>query len=575
MKLMSRPFLVAPILDEEGVHSWYDDPELTEMLHSSGSTPGAMLEGVLSALDCGKPDNGIELGYMLTVSVYDLFSRNGDWVFNAAKFQRAIDFMSDSRRPAVVNLRANHFVGESKLAQELSADDTSLARTNDGSVIRETYFDNTTFAPVFSLDSSIRLNRFRFGGFREAMRMLARFDRENPGILRAVTIAGELHHYISNLQDPNSAGRFGGIQITDYSDASIRDFAAWLGRRCESIQEVNRRFETPFASWKEVDPPRFDLSRQPDQPLWMHMDSYAAGSAPIYGWADVEVGGRIAIFVDGQHLGDARHRLSRMDVYAALPQLANGDVGFRYELDYVHLRPGRHQIHLVIQRANGDQLLLDRRAVQIGTAESADHGMYPGLDTLPRASDVGIAGCVDHPADGLVLRYNPFAAEWQRFREFQVSSLLAAFTRIAVDSGLDANKTYAHQIPTHLEGSWNYGAFAVRAGDLAETACRPGLSLYGSAVTSPHLPSLTGGRPYGVPEFHPRMGKGQSREIFRHALEFHRTNGATFLCPYFMSIGRKELGPRNSVRDMQIHPLNPVLGGSYFYDALRDFLRQP
>jgi hypothetical protein len=61
------------------------------------------------------------------------------------------------------------------------------------------------------------------------------------------------------------------------------------------------------------------------------------------------------------------------------------------------------------------------------------------LDALPEVSGVGVAGYVDHPADEQAVLYNPFAAEWQRFREIQVSSLLATFARIALESGLDPN----------------------------------------------------------------------------------------------------------------------------------------
>jgi hypothetical protein len=62
------------------------------------------------------------------------------------------------------------------LAREFAADESSLARTNDGSVIREVYFNNATIAPVFSLEERIRLNRLRFGGFRQAVMMFAGFD---------------------------------------------------------------------------------------------------------------------------------------------------------------------------------------------------------------------------------------------------------------------------------------------------------------------------------------------------------------------------------------------------------------
>lgn len=146
--------------------------------------------------------------------------------------------MRDAGCPAVVNLRANHFAGESELARELAADDSSFARTNDGSPIREVYFNNTNFAPGFSLDKRIPLNRFRFGGFREAAAMLAIFDGKNPGMWRAVTVGGELHHYVPNLADTNSAGRLAGGRMTNYSDASIRDFSAWLRERELSIEAL-------------------------------------------------------------------------------------------------------------------------------------------------------------------------------------------------------------------------------------------------------------------------------------------------------------------------------------------------
>ncbi len=572
---MPSTFLVAPWIEEKGIRSWYEDPELAEMLRRSGLKPAAMLEGVLDALCDGRPAGGIELGYTLSINIYDLFSKKDEWVFDPGKLQFFIDFIRDVGRPVVVNLRANHFVGESDLARELAADESSLARTNDGSIIREAYFNNTTFAPVFSLDERIPLNRFRFGGFREAAGMFARFDRECPDILRAVTVAGELHHYVANLADPNSAGRFAGVTITDYSDASIRDFSTWLHGRYPAIGEVNERFGTSFTAWEGVVPPRIDVTQQPGAPLWMHMDSYCAGSVPIFGWADLGEGDRIEIFLDGECLGDARYHLSRVDVYDAVPHLADSDRGFRYDLAYSHLARGAHVVHLVLRRADS-RLLIARRTLWIGGVETdGTVRAYPHLDGLPEASGAGLSGCVDHPAEGLRLLYNPFAAEWQRFREFQVSSLLAAFTRIALESGLEPNKIYSHQIASQLEGSWNYAAFAVDARDLSEAACMPGLNLYGGSVTSPHLFPLTGGRRYGVPELHPRMGKPQSRSIFRRALEYHRSNGAAFVCPYFMGIGRKELAaPRNPVRDMRIDPLNPALGSSFFYAALRELLRQ-
>lgn len=575
-RLPAQGFLVAPLIEEDGIRSWYEDAELAEMLRKSGLRPAAMLQGFLSTLNGNGPATGVELGYMLSINVYDLFSKDSEWLFDPDKFQFFIDFIRDVGRPVVINLRANHFVGEGELARELAADESSLARTNDGSAIREMYFSNFTFAPVFSLDERIPLNQFRFDGFRKATAMLARFDREYPGILRAVTLAGELHHFVGNLEDSNAAGRFAGVQITDYSDASIRDFAAWLRGRYASVDELNEVFGTPFASWVDVTPPRIDLTGQGGEPLWMHMDSYCAGLVPIFGWADLGDADRIEVFLDGERLGATRYHLSRMDVYDALPHLTRSDVGFRYDLDYSNLSHGLHTIHLVLQRPDGSPLLLGRRTLRVGSADAGGAPVaYEDLDCLAAASAAGLGSWVDHPEDGQVLLFNRFAAEWQRFREFQVSSLLDAFTCIALESGIDQNKIYSHQITSQLEGSWNYAAFAVDARVLAEAVCLPGLNLYGGSVTSPHLALLTGGRRYGVPELHPRMDKLGSRSIFRRTLEYHRQNGAAFVCPYFMSIEwRKFSGPRNLMGDMQIDPLNPVLGSSFFHLALQEFLRQ-
>jgi hypothetical protein len=57
------------------------------MLVKSGLKPAAMLEGVLSALEGCKRTRGVELGYMLSINVYDLFSKKEDWVFDPEKLQ--------------------------------------------------------------------------------------------------------------------------------------------------------------------------------------------------------------------------------------------------------------------------------------------------------------------------------------------------------------------------------------------------------------------------------------------------------------------------------------------------------
>jgi hypothetical protein len=574
---VSQTFLVAPWIEERSIRDWFETPELVELLRRYGLTPASVLQTFLGAMEAGGVREGVDLGYTLSVALYDLFSRStgSDWEYDEAKLDFFLDFIRDVGRPVVLNLRANHFVGESDLAQELAHDYTGLARTNDRLPVREAYFNNTTFAPVFSLDENIRLNRFRFGGFRRAAEQLAKFDRSHRGLLRAVTLAGELHHYFSNLADSTSAGQFGGIQTTDYSESSVRDFREWLRQRYVDLGRMNGDLGTSFAGWDAVVPPAVDLRTQPDAPSWMHMDSYCNGRLPIFGWAELQEGDRIEVYVDGKLAGHAAGRFSRMDVYDSLADMARSDVGWRLELDYRQLSPGPHIVHVVVQWTDGPRFLVNSREIWICSRSFTERGnvdaAYPELDCLPRAS----AAYMDHPPNGLALLFNPFGAEWQTFRELQVSNLLGNFARIAAESGLDPDRIFSHQITPQLEGSWNQVAFAVDAGEFADPRYLPGVNLYGGTVTYPRLAELTKGRPYGVPEFHPRMGKPGSKSVFRSALDFHLKNGAVFVCPYFMSMRHPQLSAvRNDVLDMLIHPLNPALGSHFFYSAVADFLRR-
>jgi hypothetical protein len=582
MRFVSQTFLIAPWIEELSIRSWFDDPAMAELLVRNGLTPALMLENYLNALAGPCTRRGVELGYTLSINIYDLFARSsaGEWEFAPAKIGFFLDFIRDAARPVVINLRANHFIGESELARELSADETSLARTNTGSVIREMYFNNSIFAPVFSQDETIRLNRFRFGGFQQAAKLLAEFDRAYPGILRAVTVAGELHHYMRNLADASSAGQFLNVEMTDYSDPSIRDFRDWLRRTCADIQALNEKYGTSFAEWKDVVPPGVDLRKHPDAPRWMHMDSYSGGGLPIFGWT-ANHDDEIDIFVNGRCTGQARRGLARIDVYDQMKDLLRGDSGFRYELDYTLLPPGVHVLHVIVKRGNQERALLARRVFSV-FAESfsglggVDGMAHPGLDSLPSAAEYGIAGYLDHPPASLGLLFNPYAQEWQRFREWQINSLLDTFARIAEESGLPRSRLFSHQISPQLEGSWNYVAFAVEPRLGKDSLLNTGMNLYGGAVMCPIITEIAGGRPYAVPEFHPRMGKLQSRSVFRDALDFHWKNGAAFVSPYFMNMRHpRHQGVQNTVRDMMIHPLNPALGSNFFYTALVSFLQQP
>lgn len=546
------------------------------LLQANGLTPGLLLQNHLNSLQPRGHGGPVQLGYMIAINVYDLFAKDlsGQWAFDHARMKFFTDLFLEVGRPVVINLRANHFVGEGPLVDELMTYESSYARLSDGSAVKEIYYENAVFAPTFSPDDSIPLNQYRFGGFRQAIEVLVAFDRGHPGIIQAITLAGELHHFLAQLADPMAAGRFEGVRMTDYSTASVREFREWLKLRHLGLSQLNERFGTPFQTWEEVDPPRWDLRTVTNRPRWMHMDSYANGVLPVFGWAASPLDGSIDVYLNGMHVGEAEYGLSRLDVYDAIPWLPDSDIGFRFDIDYRELAAGPHVIHVVLQFADGRRFLVGSRFITVGDRQApATQTPLPGLDDLPEAADErGRIAWLDHPSQNMPLLFNPYAAEWQIFREHQVNALLLKFARIAVAAGVDPRKLYSHQIMAQFEGCWNRVAFAVTAELPPEELFTPGVDLYGGASIYRGLSNFTQGRRYAVTELHPRMGKYMSRDVFLKALKYHRALGASFVCPYYMALREPCGSAANPIDALIIHPVNPTLGSLFFHSALVEFL---
>jgi len=590
MSERSSSFLVAPWFEIPSLRRWGQASDAVGILHRYSLTLDLLLQNFLDSL---QPPGGqsagdlpVELGYTVSINIYDLFSKNssGQWQFDTARMEFFIDLFRRVERPVVVNLRANHFVGEDPLVGELMAHESSFARLNDGSPVKEIYYSNAVFAPNFSLDESLPLNRYRFEGFRRAAAILAEFDRWHPGVIRAVTLAGELHHFLPELANPMAAGQFENVRMTDYSAESVRDFAAWLQPRHHTVAQLNERFGTAFASWEEIEPPRWNLRVRNDAPAWSHIDSYANGCLPVFGWVRPPVTGSLTVYLDGVPVGQAEYGLSRLDVYDAVPGLADSDVGFRFDLDYRRIAPGRHVLHVVLENEPGRRFLVgDRRIVIARHFGQEPESLHPAPDlsalySLPPCVERGEGfAWLDQPPHDLVLCFNPYAAEWQEFREHQVEALLLKFAQLAVTAGIAPEKLYSHQIMPQFEGSWNRVAFAVPARPPANSPYSPGIDLYGGAAVYRGLPQFLQGSRYAVPEMHPRMGKRISRDVFLRALQYHRDLGATFISPYFMAL-REPLGqrttadPANLQDALLIHPLNIGVGSLFFYSAIIKFL---
>ena len=570
---------MAPWIELHSLRRWEQDP----LLHQCGLTVDLFLQNFLDSLQ-PHPAAGIRLGYMMSINVYELFSQDdaGQWHFDPARMEFFTNLFRAVDRPVVINLRANHFVGDDeRLVAQLMADESSFALLNDGSPVKVEYYQNPVFAPNFTLDESIPLNHYRFEGFRQAASLLSVFDRRNPGIIHAITLAGEIHHFLPELANPQAAGQFAGARMTDYSPLSIRDFASWLEVRHHDLAQVNERFGTSFGSWQEIEPPRWDLRTRPTALRWSHMDSYANGQLPVFGWFHPPLNGSLKVYLDGAPIGIAEYGLSRLDVYDAVSSLGESDVGFRFDLDFRKLPPGRHVLHVVLVRPNGERFLVGSRGFSIVRQFGEDQpagAAFGDLDNLPDCVARGNQfAWLDHPPQDLCLQFNPYACEWQEFREYQVQALLLKFADLAVEAGIPAEKLYSHQIMPQFEGSWNRVAFAVPAKPAADSPFSPGITLYGGSAVYRGMGEYMQGMRYGVPELHPRMGKMISRDVFLKTLEYHRDLGASFVCPYFMGLrepeGRKYMSdPSNLAEALLIHPLNLAVGSLYFYSALMKFL---
>jgi hypothetical protein len=542
------------------------------------------IKKLLDSIEWEGPKGRVILGYTLPVNIYDLYSKaNAEWVFDEKKLSMYFRIIKSVNRPVVLNLRANHFFGSSEFSDWLASDNESLARTNHGQKIIESYFESKVVFPTFSLNPEIRINKYRFQGLLSAAKLIAEFEKENPRLIAAVTIAGEIHHVTPKLADPAASGNYENIEITDYSANSIKEFQSYLKTQFVSLDEMNSQLGTGFSEWSEVVPPKSDLRLAVVEPKSLHFDSYADGYLPVSGWLQFEETDSVVIYLNGSLLGKANMHLDRLDVYEALPDAKDSNLGFYYPLEYKTLAEGRHQIQIILERNKKKYLLGERQVLvcqkkkpnpfsgceqDVSSIENKKHELK-----FPVVEGDGIRFNLDHPKNNLTLFYNPFAAKWQSYRAKQVADLIAEFTKYAKMSDLPPEKLFTQGIATSLEGSWNQIIYAISNKVLINTEVNPGLSLYGGKSFSSALKQLKIPKGYGVTELHPRLGKSISKDGFARAIAIHKEAGARFISPYYFFIQRGEAPTSNSVSDLYISSENKSFGSNYFYQAITEAVK--
>lgn len=573
----SSSFLIAPWIEIESLRK-------RDLNHKKGSSENkipswAVFKSLLDSMEPHGPAGSVQLGYTVSVNIYDLFAKqaSGEWRFQPELMNYFLVLIKNVSRPVVVHLSMNHFVGTSGLAQWIAEDPKSLARFQDDDVCCEKYFESEVIGFTFSQNPELRINKYRFNGLRKAAEMLADFEKKNPSLIRAITIAGEIHQFLPHLSDPSGAGRYENVKTTDYSQASIADFRLHLQKKYGTVTKMNQELETAFPVWADVVPPRWDLRGDKAAPAFLHMDSFAHGSFPVSGWLAPKTGDVIEIFVNGLAQGKADLDQSRLDVYEAIENFHRADVGFYKDVSYRKLPPGRHLLEVILKRG-GSEYLLEERYFSVcpnlpkgnpftkcSFSEPDKTSSTPGRVRFIRGDDKNPTFYLDHPKDGGRYWFNRFAEEWQTFRESQVQLLIEEFSKTAVASGLPLQKLFSHSMTPFFEGSWNRAAFALTEKSVVGSGLNLGINLYGGSAISNFVLGFAKGRSYGICELNPRMGKYPDRGIFSEILRRHQQNGAQFVSPYFMTLDSPQEG---ALTGLAIGPLNTAYASNFVYQAI-------
>lgn len=583
------PLIVAPtIVGMEVCDDASADPAVTDFEAATahcrqlGRTGARAVRDLLDTLEPGGPAGDVQVGFTATLQLLGLYHRTPrGWEIDPARVDAFLRLITDVPRPVVVYLAANHFDAVGPLTRELSEDRRNLLQLPDGRSPVVEYFGNRVVPYTLLTDPSIPVNRYRF----EALRHVAQRLQALPAAVRsrivAVTLAGEVHQMFPDFE--NGMGDHGAQATTDYSPASVEGFRAFLATRYGSLQDLNTQLGSAFASFPEIQAPARDARSDAAIPVFQHYDASAAGSLAVAGWLwDPE--GRIDgldLYLDARYVGPVPRGFNRLDVYRTVQAIDSPNVGFRTDLDYRALPPGRHLAQIVARMGPARLRMFDvpftvlpRDRGPVGSRRPpAVFGMQ-GMEALPGVQmslDLPVAG-----ASGPAVLFNPLARDWNDYRAAQVVQWLKAFHTVAREAGLPADKLYSHQILPGVNSSWNPQLFAADATFGRSMPWRHGINLYGGATQSGWVRQLfasEGIQAYGVPEFHPQQWKKDG--VALSALEFQRASGARFVSPYFFSVipARFKKNTGQGIDRMELSPANPRDGSDRFYRALIEFAR--
>lgn len=582
-----KPMLIAPLLSntaycDEALGQPFILSEDEAAIHCAtiGKTAGARIDRVLGLVGPRESPNGrFQLGYTLIVPMSRYFRRSpSGWELDVDTLRASLAVIGDSERPVVVHLSGTHFdISGFEMSRELAADPNNVMWTRDGPARSADYFGvEVTGWTLADLDAPV--NRLRGQAFVAAVEALCALPELARRRIVAVTILGETHFVFPSLRaGPGDAVAAG--DLTDYSPAMRHGFRDWLRARFESIDGLNTQLGSRYTTFDAVEPPSRDVMREGGGTRLDHVDSFAAGRLPIYGWLHDRRGRSLEVQVrlDGSSLGNARLGLSRTDVTEANPAIADPNIGFRLDLDHRTLAPGVHEVEIVVRAGSGEPLLLARREITVIDRNLAPGAHQPGVRSELRAlsEDLDLTGWLDAPAGNRPsLLYNPLAELWLEYRNDVVRRYVEHFARLTSSRCIGRDLVYAHQIAPTLYGGWNDDVLAVSGSQTPSIEYQQGATLYGGTAFGTAFFDFRrerGWSAYGVNELHPLVPL--TEDSYLRMFEDHRVAGATFVAPYYM-----DTLPVDSVVGTLdrylIAPQNPMLASNRFYAAIRVLMQR-
>lgn len=577
-------FYITPVIDGVGFCSEALDHsppfksanEAINWCIEKGYNSAKALDNKLEALEPGGANGKVQIGYELGIPLLNLYDKQDEeWVINETKINTYFELIKNTNRPVVIYLMANHFDSKGPLSTELSKDPRNLMLLKSGDPPTDDYFGNSVIPFTLLTDESIPVNHYRFEALRYIGRMISGLPQEVKDRIIAITMAGEVHQMFPDFT--NGTSEYDDFQVTDYSPNSIKKFRLWLEKKYGTIEKMNDKFGSVYNSFNDVFPPSKNINKEKLNSYTEHYDAYAAGVIPISGWVwDPETKiENLILYVDGIKVNDIKQGYNRLDVYRAVEEVTDPNVGFRYDLDYRDIAPGRHNAQ-VVAKINGQLFLMDQSEFVIVDRNQGTPAPLPNNPTNFR--DFGKIGGVrhwlDYPKPLTAVYYNPLARDWNEYRDAQVSDFLEYFWAVAKDEGMPADKLFSHQILPTINSTWNPELFM---GDLSigqDIPYKLGINLYGGATNSDIIRKFIKGREYGVPEYHTQQWK--SYEAVRESLRAHYKDNAKFISPYYISIIPDSLKPfeEDTLQKFNIRNDNEMEGSNMLYKSIIDFSKQ-